>query len=1004
MNKYKERSIVFNNLWIVKIAIIVLIIIMPCHANSKWHSGSRTLKPDGRSDKKALLLSQDFESLDDISAAGGSYSGVSLVPGESGNGVKIDASGAYITYPTARHFNIQKGTLEFWVKPLFDMHVPPTNTAKQYLFDFQWGKNQHFSIMMAKIPAAPSQHAFWGLSVFFPPTNDPPRADFSSLEPYMFCRSMRPDVFSRFRAYWDFSLPNTDALSIYYSGSGTAYYSVNSTDGIVLSAPGVVKRIGYRSGYYSLGAWVSAINAVKGFHATLIGDPSAQGFMVNTRSTALPTTSETAAKFQQMNSYLILQANDVYSPVYWRNYLAPQALRSDATMGFGCQANRNYPGRVILDSLKVSNTVELPVIPFPQHFANPYFPKTMATYKSLFANDGFCSAHETHATQPTDCPVLGTDIAPGEDVIFFERGAFEWVLPNYVPAANEIKDNFTYHGTPLGEKETAFFNIYSRIALTNMELTYTPLTGPGTIAKANLDLRVVHNWWNGSHDGTVAETLPVYAPELMLHCDIFGEAIHGVKQVDPQLDPTIGGKVPVFLKLDHVHTKMAAYTAKNFGLIYKVPVDATPGNYTCTVTLTANELAEPMTITLNITVLPWALRDAKNVALPWLSVYNLYTLCNATPGLDDWWDSFKKCLKEMRDYGMDGVQIHAINDYADAYRSWGTAFMPESPHDGKGFIKPGGKPGNPVSQADLLKYWENVLRICHDVGMKMVCMYAATQPGRLNLDYTPELVDLMESFGFEPWLFGRDEYDQNQKSGTFIEQVAKAERIHEVGGKCLVDSWSGAFKSFDQYMEAKYPGHLGSDFLQGRIHIIGDAYMHDVILGVKQKKPQCYESYYFQTRTLYPNHERYWCGYFRYHTGFDGPQPTHAFALGWQDFGFTKDKPALTIPYGIIYIAVDQNNNLQFLPTLHGCAMREGFKDDKYLATWEYYKDKVAMTHPTQVADSQAVINKILTRYKEDYGHVVTPAMRNSATQFATDRKAVIREIITLKKLQNGRS
>jgi hypothetical protein len=969
----------------------------------------------------ALLLEQHFESLAEITAAGGLYSvspGVplTLVPGKAGNALHLPIPvsgdmGAWLTYPTTGHFNIQKGTLEFWIKPYFDMHFAPTeNPVKsQYLFNVKSG-TQSFGLGIAKTPQAPSAHAYYGVVSY-----NPVVGGINTIEPYLFCKTMRPDVFSRVRAYWDWSLPLSDAFSLYYDGAGTAYYSCIGTKGEIHiktnSAGGSVdKVIGPSVGHWTLGQIVDAINAVSGFHATLIGNPNAQGWMVNQLQETLPITLGTAKTYQQQNSYYILQANDTFSDVFWSAPITPSSPLAGDTMGIGCRYDKFYPARAAIDSLKIWDTVELPVIPLPQNFVNPYYPDTVALYDSIFANDGFCSAHETHATQPTDCPILDVGIAPGEDVVFFERPHFQWVLPNYVPTADEIKSIFDYAAIPLGEIETVFFNIYSRIALTNMELNFTALTGPGNIAKENLDLRVVHNWFQAAHDGTVAEKLPVYAPELMLHCDVFGEEIHGLTQVDPQLDPVIGWRVPVFLKLDHVHTKMAAYTAKNFGLTVTVPADATPGSYTGTVTLTATELAEPMVIILNFTVLPFALRDSGSKAMPWLSVYNMWSLCDNTPGVTDHWDCFKKALLQMRAHGLDAVQVHSINDYADAYRSWGTADMPESPHDSEGnFIEPGGLPGQPVSASDLLIYWDNVLRICEEVGMKMVCMYAATQPGRLNLDYTPELVALMESHGFEPWLFGRDEFDWNPANATFPEQVAKARRIHDIGGKCLVDTNSPAFSSFDTYMEtdpviqAAYPGHVGTDFLQGRIYIIGDTWMHDVILGIQQKKPQCYESYYFQTRTLYPSHERYWCGYFRYFTGFDGPQPTHAFALGWQDFGFTEDKPNLTIPYGVIYLAIDQDNNIQFLPTLHGCAMREGFKDDKYLATWKYYKDRVASTHPTEVANCQATVDTILERYKEDYGHIVTPAMAVSTRQFAADRKTIIGEIFSLKNLQTGR-
>ncbi len=963
-----------KNPWTIKIAIILLIIIVPCHAMPKWHSGSRTLKTDGTKAIKALLLSQDFESLNDIVAAGGSYSGVSLLPGKSGNAVKLDSpSSACVTYPTAGHFNIQKGTIEFWMAPLWDTFVSPVDFTGQTILQFQWGTDQSLEIDIAKVPSSPKAKGLWALFTAF---NYGKRDDrrLMSWEPHQLM-SFRPNKFNRIKLFWDFSLPNTDGFSLYYNGPGKATCSVTKNDGVRIVAPGINKVFSYGSGYYNLGQIVKGINAMPGFHATLIGDPAAQGFMVNIAAGVNDINVPAPGPvFQQYNSYLLLETNDFYAPIVWCAPIVPQALMKGATIYLGNRWAKDRPAHAIFDSLRVWDTPLLPVSPFPQHFFNPADPASIATFDALYANDGFCSAHETHATQPADCPILSTDIAPGEDVIFFERPQFEWVLPNYVPKKPEIKTTFKYR-VPLGEYETVFFNIYSRIDLNNMVINNTKLIGPDIIAKKHLDLRVVYNWWQNSLDGTAATALPFYAPELMLHKDTIP---------NPQFDKTIGQfKIPTLVSQDHVDTAMQAYTAKQFSLTIYVPPGTPPGDYTGIASITADELKTPLFINLHFSVLPFTLRDSRSIAMPWLSLDDIWYYSRPSAMNLNYWLIYQKIMEEMTKYGIYGVQHCCVNDY-DAGHKGNTLH-------GQAFV---------IAKMAYSDFIKKKVQLSQKAGMKMVCIYAGFRPATRNLEYTPELVALMQSYGFDPWLMGQDEFGV---PGNVDNQVGISARVKSIGGLILTNTvYKNAVLLDGGYTTTTLTPNIAytpaQTTLDGVSYIIGDGHLSDMMSGRMPKTAGRYETYYFQTRTLYPNYERYWCGYFRYLTGCNGPQPTWfvANADNWTDF-IRRNLSA----YGVVYPALDQNHNFQLIPTLHGCAMREGFKDDKYLATWKYYRDRAAKTHPREVSDSQAVVDGILARYCDKFPYTANAGFRNSMAQFAADRDAIINEILALIKLQS---
>jgi hypothetical protein len=947
----------------------------------------------------ALLLSQDFQSLASIDDAGGLYSNANIwVEGGGRNGtnaVQILPGANWLTYPTAGHegtpyLNIRKGTIELWFKPMFDPSFVPTNHNGQYMWDFKWNTQ---SVVM---PLWKSETVGQKL---FPQFYTGP--SFVSTEPFQF-ESCRPGTFHLVRFFWDLSLPNTAGFSLYYTGAGTAYCSVSLLNGIKLTATGMQdRRIFLSSTCQNLGDIVALINTISGFHATLLGDPTARGLMNNVANAVLPTTLANATVFQQMNSYILLQVNDYYAPLLWFNPLDTETMSPTARMALGTRNDHFYPGNMVFDNLKVYDSVELPATsygPFPQNFFDSPTPENIAVYDSLFAGDGFPGAHETHATQPDDCPILDAGIAPGEDVIAFQRANFEWVLPNYVPAESEIKTTFAYKA-PLGEYETVFFNIYSRIALTDMALNYTALTGPGTIVKSNLDLRVVYNWFQGTNTtSTVSSPLPFYVPELMLHSDIWD----GVDQINPQLDTSLGQfKIAKLTKQDHVDTEMAAYTSKQFGLILEVPSHTIPGDYIGTVTITATEIATPIVLTLIFTILPFALRDSGSIAMPWLNIDDVHYYAGATHMNLDAWAIYQQILAEQVKHGLTGVMHGCYNDYDNGHDgdlTRGNAYV-----YGDGF-------GNPMP---FLDYVEKKIQCGHNAGVKMACLYAGGKETRgvwyetLNREYTTQLVGLLTKapYNYKPWLLGRDEFPDSPSAGYDFAVIMNA-RIKEVDALSFVNSvyWKTNDLNNNGYTTTNLlPGTVytpSQTKIDGASYIISDGHLWDMIAKRAPKIPGRYETYYFQTRTPYPNYERYLCGYFRYLTKCDGPQPTW-FLAGWgNDFGLFTN-------YGVAYPAVDQSNNFHVIPTLHGCAMREGFKDDKYLSTWQYYRDRAAISHPTQVAASDEAIkgaSGILARYTDLYPYSADASWRNSPAQFAADREAIIAEIITLQNLHSTRS
>jgi hypothetical protein len=255
-------------------------------------------------------------------------------------------------------------------------------------------------------------------------------------------------------------------------------------------------------------------------------------------------------------------------------------------------------------------------------------------------------------------------------------------------------------------------------------------------------------------------------------------------------------------------------------------------------------------------------------------------------------------------------------------------------------------------------------------------------------ELTPELTNLMVSYGFEPWMQGYEEVGP----ATLTMHIAKSALIHKVGGKvftncikatadALANPNDPAYSSFPPgtYEPLDWANYISCD----------DQYSADLMAGKVTKTSNRLEDTYWQNRED-PQANRYYLGYFVWLTGLDGNTPTYYKAYKYNEFDWT-DPTKRFRQYGSAYASVQGP-----VPTMQGEASREGIKDGKYLATWKYFKDAVATSYPDLAQQSETVINNLLERYKDKSPTVCPAAYRTSMAQYATDRQAVIHEITKL--------
>jgi len=611
---------------------------------------------------------------------------------------------------------------------------------------------------------------------------------------------------------------------------------------------------------------------------------------------------------------------------------------------------------------------------------NPLIAQTETNIRALFPDgDGFCSDWETNATNPTDCPLLA---AGGDDIRWFKKGQLENVYPGYVPTAGDEAGPFTWRGAK-GQVEPIFFNIYSRNALTGVQISVGDFTGPGTITNVD-NLRLVKNWWQGSADGGYAlNTIPTYVGELLIQDS----------SVALETDPTLGStKAPTLPLLDHVTMPtFAAATSRQFVLAVSIPADAVAGDYTATITLIADgPISETKDITL--TVLPFALQDYSYERSVWL-----------WPEFDDGiivghsldkWDVFQKHLDAIKAAGYTMINLGCYN--------WAAA-------------------GTTHVYADII---DHVIPLVAATGLKLRVYAVAgvwTDPAAfftgLTTRYTTALVDAMVAAGLEPWLFGFDEFDHT--SGYTAERIAQnlkfqtgaAKHIHSLGttikGKCFTSAESSSTlatytSNLATYNAANY-SYAGEP--------AGDASIDALDYNQSQrnftKQPPStaratsgVEGYYFQTRDGLVRWYRYMVGLQSYTSeGIrSGPSQFHAESVhAWNEFITSSDARA----YGVVYPSIVGAGATDFslIPCYNYYAHMEGIKDNKYLATWNYYYNRVKTSHPIEAAASKVVYDAHIVLYTDSLGTGAKPGDRRTFAQWDSDRETIIDEIVTLNAL-----
>jgi hypothetical protein len=283
------------------------------------------------------------------------------------------------------------------------------------------------------------------------------------------------------------------------------------------------------------------------------------------------------------------------------------------------------------------------------------------------------------------------------------------------------------------------------------------------------------------------------------------------------------------------------------------------------------------------------------------------------------------------------------------------------------------------------------IEAARQTGFKRAVIYTGARPATLKQDLTSGQKDIMKHNGFEPWFYGVDEFGSDP---SMEKEIEKSRVIHSIGGKVAAATSKAASDALDDPHSAVYRSFPEGTYepLDWAIYPVYQNYPFDLMAGRAQKKPDKLETYYWQCRDPNPQTNRYYCGYFPWVTGLDGPM-IHLYRGGgskgqfYNDFDWTGPNRRFR-PYTLAPPSVEGP-----VPTMQWEAAREGIKDGKYLATWKYYRDKAAPINPALAQQSQRTVNNLLEHYRDRAISVNNAAYRNTMAQYEADRRSIIGEI-----------
>lgn len=432
----------------------------------------------------------------------------------------------------------------------------------------------------------------------------------------------------------------------------------------------------------------------------------------------------------------------------------------------------------------------------------------VTSYMELTRNNGVWDSHETIHNSPLDAPVLDATVQPGEDYVLYQKKPFDAVYDGTVPTAESIGNVFSYRAAQ-NEYEALFFNLYSRVELTDMQVDFSDFVGTsGVLAKSGAQIRVVKNWFQAGSEATKT-VFPVYTPELMVSDDRV--LLEGLPWTHDQLP-----SLPV---LPQAHADVASGTSKQFAIVLSIPDGTAPGIYTSTVTFTP-ENRPSKSITLDVEVLPISLQSAERDYV----VYHRGRTDIAT--YTDYTQNYQLEIEDISAHGFNGMTLYGGDTDFQA--------------DKLGMVYSAGITGTAIF---MPPFSQNNMDLMTAYGYEPY-FYGQDEPNNLERMISSHLPHSIVT------------HAAGAKIVTAI-QIPWRDRLKDPNDEIYSSFPDGTLEPLDFSNLSRGGGGL--------------EYFHNLVDGLVASQER--ETYYWQILAEDPRVNRFMAGYFLWNTGLDGVFP-----------------------------------------------------------------------------------------------------------------------------------
>ena len=542
-----------------------------------------------------------------------------------------------------------------------------------------------------------------------------------------------------------------------------------------------------------------------------------------------------------------------------------------------------------------------------------------------------------------------------DDYVIFKKPIFDFVLPDTTYNQDEIIDTVSIFASP-DEYEPATFVIRANKNLRDVTVTAINLVNENNIIpKENIDIRVVKVWLQGGLNLKIDAPEGVLVPELLLYND--NDKLTGGFEGDTYTAPIISTRL---------RTNITKDDSKQFWITVHVPDNTPPGNYTSTLTISANNVAS-RDITLKVNVLPITLQKPKQ----WYLIY--FKPFTGMRSISD--EVLEKQLIDLKKHGFNGFRA-------------------------------------PVTDEELRKILD----------------YSKTLefegPIIVSYDRLETQIPILEEYGYESYVYGQDEpnlYNQPSPEHSLRHHIRKSYDIHQGNGKVVTAIYkeisdeldkpeSSAYDQIDPKTDltfreqditnekldlANYHANGLSINVNGLDYPLWN-YIQEIRSGSIQKSTNKNETYYWQCWGEKPKLNRLEAGFFLWTSKLDGIMPyVYQGSINFDRWG-DPFNDFDTQPAGKNYkdMMTTYPSAKGPIPTTKWEALREGYDDVRYLTTLFNLIETLDGINPSLANQIENEINLELEKYYNPQDYKIL-----SGNDFQNTRWLIAQRIIEIQHL-----